>query len=119
MTTNGLDVHGTADDADIFDVDALMAERDERPFRFRWAGELWEFPARMDIRVVQAVDQGDVLGAVHMLLGDEQWQHLVDVPEVLDAVTLKAIVDRYVEKQGLTVPNSGRPSRYSPNARGR
>lgn len=116
---NGLDVHSAADDADVFDVDALMAERDQRPFRWRWAGDVWEFPPRMDLRVVQAVDQGDILGAVQMLLGDEQWTRLVDVPEILDAVTLKAVIDRYVEKQGLSVPNSGRPSRYSPSTRGR
>lgn len=118
-TANGLDVHGAALDDDVFDVDALMAERDDRPFRFRWAGETWQFPPRMDVRVVQAVDQGDVLGALEMLLGPEQWQQLVDVPEVLDAVTLKVVIDRYVEKQGLSVPNSARPSRSSPSVRGR
>lgn len=115
MTTNGLDVHGTEED--IFDVDALMAERDQRPFLFRWAGEVWSFPFSMDVRVVQAVNKGEVLEAVEMLLGPEQWARLVDVPEILDVVTLKAIIDRYVERQGLSVPNLPLPTTSFPRGR--
>lgn len=117
--TNGLDVHTADDELDVFDVDALIAERDQRPFRWRWAGEVWEFPAAMDIRVVQLVDDRQTLEAIEMLMGPEQWARLVELPEIIDIVTLKAVVDRYIEKQGLTVPNSHRPSPYSRGGRGR
>jgi hypothetical protein len=117
--TNGLDVHTDDDELDVFDVDVLIAERDQRPFRWRWAGEIWQFPAAMDIRIVQLVDQGELLQAMEMLMGSEQWAHLIEVPEILDAVTLKSVVDRYIDRQGLTPPNSPRPSPYSRGGRGR
>jgi hypothetical protein len=112
-------VHGPTDDDGVFDVDALMAEADRRPFRFRWAGEVWEFPPSMDIRVVDHVDNGRILEAVEMLMGADQWTRLVEVPEILDAVTLKLVLDRYVEVQGLTVPNSARPTPTSGRGRSR
>ena len=108
--TNGLDVHGRADEDDVFDVDALMAEVDRKPFRFRWAGETWEFPAGMDVRAVEHIDAGRVMQAIEMLLGAEQWGRMIEVPDILDAVTLKMVLDRYLEVQGLTVPNSARPT---------
>lgn len=117
--TNGLDVHTDDDELDVFDVDVLIAERDQRPFRWRWAGEIWQFPAAMDIRIVQLVDQGELLQAMEMLMGSEQWAHLIEVPKILDAVTLKSVVDRYIDRQGLTSPNSPRPSPYSRGGRGR
>lgn len=119
MPTNGLDVHGAVDDADVFDVDALIAEKDQRPFRWRFAGQVWEFPWALDFRVVELVDDRKILAAVEMLMGEEQYARLVAVPEILGVAELTGIIDRYLARQGLSVPNSGRPSRYSPSTRGR
>lgn len=117
--TNGLDVHTADDELDVFDVDALIAEAERRPFRWRWGGEVWTFPATMDISVVQLVDDRKALEAVEKLMGPEQWGRLVDMPEIIGAVDLKAVLDRYIERQGLSAPNSPRPSPFSKGGRGR
>jgi hypothetical protein len=117
--TNGLDVHTADDELDVFDVDALIAEAERRPFRWRWGGEVWTFPATMDISVVQLVDDRKALEAVEKLMGPEQWARLVDMPEIIGAVDLKAVLDRYIERQGLSAPNSPRPSPFSKGGRGR
>jgi len=110
--TNGLDVHEADDDLDVFDADALLAETDLKPFRWRWAGEVWTFPARMGIKVVDVIEGGETMPALRMLLGD-QWARFDELLETvdLDVPTLKAVIDTYVEKQsGVKLPNSGRPT---------
>ncbi len=87
---------------DLFDLDAVANERADqlKPFRFRFGGETFEFPAVVDVRVGAELANDNLLAAVGRLLGDEQFERFQAVDTVLDHQALLALWQRYAEHIG-------------------
>lgn len=118
---------------EVFDLDALIRERDQEPFRFRFGGEGYEFPPTIDLRLARSIGklgESGVDGMVDMLrqlLGDDQWARLESSEAVFDLATFMALMDRYGQHLGAAAGESpassnssrttGKRSRPTSNAR--
>ena len=96
---------------DVFDLNALRREAAGEPFQFRLGDEVFALPAQMDQRVAllfSAADQdaGKAEQAFRMLLGDDQWERLLDVPEVLTLDMLVGLMAAYGEHVGASLGES-------------
>lgn len=85
----------------IVDIDAIMAERDEKPpYVFTFGGEVYSLPARIDIRAVAAMSRGDLDVSMRLLLGQAQWERLQASESVFNDETLTVVMDKYQEHMG-------------------
>lgn len=97
---------------DVFDLDALAAEADSTPFRFKFGGEEFEIPP-MDI--TWAAIDGSQLSHVDMfklLVGDEQWARITASKARLTEPLFVALLDKWMAHYGVTLGES-RASRRS------
>lgn len=93
---------------DEFDLDAFIAaEGEEEPFRFRFAGESYVLPPRLDVRALGALAAGKIFDGLRLMLGDEQWDRLQAAQATFDDRALKALFERYAAHTGTTM---GEPS---------
>ena len=90
----------------VFDFDALAAEETGEPFRFRFGGEDYELPSRIDVRAVAAMAAGRMDDSLRMLLGADQWTRLQASPAVFNDHTFEALLDRYLAHEGTTMGES-------------
>lgn len=97
-----------------FDLDAVQREGEDGPgpFPFKFGGESFELAGELDVRVIAALDRGDLDRALRGLLGDDQYERLDSLPAVLDETRFKALLERYAEHRGVTLGES-RASRRS------
>lgn len=86
---------------ETYDLDAVIAEQEPNPFRFRFGGEDFELPGNMDLRVVRLFSAGDPLGALEMLLGPDQFARFDAVDQTFDDKAFKALLDRYSTHVGV------------------
>ena len=98
---------------DVFDLDALTAEEAGEPFRFRFGGEMYELPARVDLRMALALEAGRLGETLERLLGPDQWERLQASPAVLDGPAFQALLVKYLGAQGMTVGESSASSASS------
>lgn len=96
---------------DVFDLNALRRETAGEPFQFRLGDEVFELPAQMDQRAALLfaaadTDMGKAEQAFRMLLGEDQWQRLLDVPDVLDLDMLVGLMEAYGEHVGASLGES-------------
>lgn len=81
---------------DIYDLDRVIAERDEKaPFTFRFGGEVYSLPPRPDMRAAAALSGGRLDAGFEMLLGKSQWERLQAAEAVFDDETLLAMMTAY------------------------
>lgn len=87
-----------------FNLDSLTAEaRGEdtaEPFRFRFGGEDYECPPRLDVRAMAAMTEGRIGDALRMLVGEDQWARIEKSPAPFDDRHLKALLNAYMTHQG-------------------
>lgn len=102
--------------ADIVDVDAIMAERVEKPpYVFRFGGEIYNLPPRADFRAIAAMSQGELDKAMRLLMGQSQWERLQDAEAVFTDETLKVVMDGYQAHMGEDLGESKASTRSSKN----
>lgn len=87
--------------AEVFDLDAFIAEKTGEPFRFRFGGADYELAPSIDIRVPALLASGDISGAFRRMVGADQWQRIEAADAVLDQRAMLELVKRYVEHSGL------------------
>jgi hypothetical protein len=98
--------------AEVFDLDALIREREQQPFRFRFGGDDYEFPPSVDLRLAKTIEQlpkagvGGMVDLLRDLLGPDQWARLEASESVFDLVTFMALLDRYGEHLGSSMGES-------------
>jgi hypothetical protein len=96
--------NGRAASNGVFDLDAAIADADQTPFRFTFAGREWELPhlGQLDVwTMIAAAETGDTQASVavmEMALG-EQWEEFHAHP--LPSVGLNALFERYVAHSGM------------------
>lgn len=97
---------------EVFDLDALAAESEGTPFRFRFGGEEYEM-APADLKWA-AVDDGTMtpVQMFQLLLGDEQWQRIVDSDARLTEPMFVALLEQWSNHYGVA-PGESRASRRS------
>ena len=95
----------------VFDLDAFAAEADAQrePFRFRFGGEDYELPGHIDFRFGLALEQGDGIGALRRMLGD-QWDRLVAAEATLTGPMARALIEKYLAHCGQTAGESSASS---------
>lgn len=88
--------------SDVFDLDAARAAAREaigESFRFRFGGQTFTVPPSKEwpLSVTDCLSRGDIVGAMRLLLGDDQWPTfdlhtptLGDVERLLTAVAADA-----------------------------
>lgn len=85
-------------DDEMFDLDAVLAEAAPtgKPFHWRFGGETFTLPAQPDFRAIAAMQGGDVIVSLRLLLGHE-WDRLVKVEAVFDERAFDKLVDAYLK----------------------
>lgn len=63
---------------EVFDLDAVAAASTGAPFVFRFGGEDYTLPPRVDVRVSALLGAGRLYEALRTMLGAEQWQRMQD-----------------------------------------
>lgn len=110
--TNGsVDVHT----ADILDLDALVNEAKGVPFRFKFGGDVYDLGSHMDVRAATLMTKGDIDAAMRILMGNEQWQRMMDSPQLLTAEAFVAIFNGFAAHSGVDLPNSSDSASSSPS----
>ena len=85
--------------APTFDLDALIAESEHRPFLFKFGGETFELPAQPSLRFIACVRDADrdPLGVAQALFTPEQWRTIEDMDVVLTVEHLGALIKAYFQ----------------------
>lgn len=95
--------------SDVLDLDALIREAeaaDTRPhFRFKFDGYEYDLGTNMDVRAVALMAAGDLDGAMRKMMGDAQWQRLLDSPKMLTTPAYIAILNGFAAYAGVDLPN--------------
>lgn len=95
-----------AEQPEICDLDALEADEAGTPFIFRFGGEKYALPPRMDLRAVAALQGGRFDDALRLMLGPEQWEQMQSAAAVFDAYKLEKLFDAYGRHQGVSLGES-------------
>lgn len=88
-----------------FDLDAVQAEVDLTPFRFKWAGKRWEFKHLQELDswdVLAASDAGNIKASVALLelaLGKAKWVEFRRIP--LPQHKMAALAEAYQRHCGI------------------
>ena len=105
---------------DAFDLDAVETLASDGPWVFKFGGETFEFPPDPEAQIISKVRVGDFDGALHDLLGDEQYEAMGDLEGATMTVgKLSKLLEAYMgsilaepAKDSATGKSSG-PSRSS------
>jgi len=101
---------------DIFDLDAVIAEREKKPpFVFRFGGESYSLPTRPDVRAAAALGAGRLDDGLRMMLGQAQWERLQEAEAVFDDQALLSIMEAYQKHTGDDLGESKASTRSSRN----
>ena len=96
-----------------FDLDAVAREAEGEPFSFTFGGEEYELPPQPDILGAAAATGGRLDVLLRRLLGDDQWNRLLDSPATFTNEHLQALMDAYGAHLGIDMGNSqASPSFY-------
>src|SRR5687768_12742240 len=84
----------------VFKLDDLRAPAESTPFEFEFGGARFSLPAVLDVRarlLLDAAGDGDGKAeqALRVMLGAEQWDRLLAVPDVLDVRMLHGLMEAY------------------------
>ena len=93
-------------DDQMLDLDAFEVEENGTPFGFQFDGARYELPFHPDMRAIARLDAGDLEGFLSKLLGEEQWQQLLDSPKTLTAPHLGKLIDAYFDHVGVAMGKS-------------
>jgi hypothetical protein len=96
-----------------FDLDAVAREAEGEPFPFTFGEEEYVLPPQPDLLAVAAASGGRLDQLLRRLLGEEQWNHMLESPATFTAAHLEALMNAYGEHLGIDMGNSeASPSFY-------
>lgn len=99
---------------DIFDLDALIAEREEKaPFVFRFGGEAYSLPPRPDLRAAAAFSDERINDGFRILLGAAQWERLQAAEQVFDDKAFESMYLAYQAHIGADLGESSASAKSS------
>jgi hypothetical protein len=106
---------------DVFDLDKVIAEREERPpFQFKFGGQRFTLPgAGIDVRVIAALQGERIDDALEMLLGVGQWATLQRLEAVFDQESFYALLQAYGKHLGEDIVGESPASGSSSNGTGK
>jgi hypothetical protein len=109
------------DSDNVFDLDAVIAEREERaPFQFRFGGQVFQLPgAGLDIRVIAALQGERIDDGLRMLMGDTQWATLQSLEATFDQEAFYALLRQYGKHIGEDIVGESGASTGSSNGTGK
>lgn len=82
----------------MLDLDARLAERDEKPKEVRLGGKVWELPPKMPILFAGYLGKGEFDAAIEMLFGPGA---VAKIGRLIDLDLLKAMAEEvYGEELG-------------------
>ena len=79
----------------VCDLDALDADEQGQPFTFRFGGEEYVLPPRVDLRAVWAFERNRLDAGLRILLGPDQYGRLMASGAGFDAAKVKALLGAY------------------------
>ena len=88
----------------------LVAEADATPAAFVFGGETFTLPAKLDFRVIVAMQRGNFDRALSLLIGSEQMDRFleVDAPdEPFDEAKLNELIELVAGNSGTSAGESG------------
>lgn len=87
----------------------LVADTDATPAAFVFGGETFALPAKLDFRVIVAMQRGNFDRALSMLIGAEQMDRFleVDSDEPFDESKLNELIDLVAGRSGSSAGESG------------
>lgn len=107
-------VEAVPDEPAVFDLDAVIAEREPRaPFEFTFGGEAFVLPPAMDLRVIAALSSGRFDDGLRMLLGPEQWEKIQQVDAVFDSAAFEALFKAFGDHLGADLMGESQASTRS------
>jgi hypothetical protein len=86
-----------------FDLDAVVSESEAKPFEFTFGGEGYTLPAQVDLLAAASLEGGKLYEGLRRLLGDDQWDRLLESKAVLDTPKLQALMEQYAKHVGLSL----------------
>ena len=96
------------------DLDAIAGD-DDYPFTF--GGEQFTLTGEPDVAVWELLNKGEFRAALYLVLGEEQYDRLDDLPTVLSHKRLLALFTGYEKHLGIEAPKSSGPNRQSRRTR--
>lgn len=85
----------------VYKVDAVEREATGKPWEFEFDGERYELPNDFDYRAAGMLTEGDMRGALAMLLGPEQWVRLEASPKVFGIRALGELLQTWCREIGV------------------
>lgn len=93
--------------SEVFDLDALEADANKEPFRFRHGGEEFELPFDPDILTVDLFSTGQIAEPLRQLLGAEQYARLNANPATFGASKFMRLMEAYQKHIGVGESSGG------------
>jgi hypothetical protein len=91
---------------EVCDLDALDADEAGEPFTFRFGGEDYTLPPKIDLRAVAALEGNRYDAALRMLLGPVQYERMQQASAVFDQRKFEALFNAYGAHQGVSLGES-------------
>jgi hypothetical protein len=85
----------------VYKVDAVSREATGKPWEFEFDGERYELPNDFDMRAASMLTDGDMRGALEMLLGTDQWHRLNASPKVFGIRALGELLQAWCRDIGV------------------
>jgi hypothetical protein len=85
----------------VYKVEAVEREGAETPWEFDFDGDRYSLPPDFDMRAAAKLTNGDLHGALEMLLGAEQWQRLQASPKIFSLEELGKLLQSWASDIGV------------------
>lgn len=95
---------------EVFDLDAVVAEAEQTPFRFKFGGEEFTM-SPLDLKM--GLKELTTVELFQAILGEEQWARIVASPARLTEPAFVALLDRWTKHYGMAPGESPASPRSS------
>jgi hypothetical protein len=85
----------------MYKVEAIRREADEKAWEFEFDGQAYSLPSQVDARVVAAIDSNQFGVAMRLLLGDAQWNRIMEADAILGMTELEGLLRAYFADLGV------------------
>lgn len=93
----------------VFDLDAVIADVQREPFVFTFGGVEFTWPGGVDLRVSALLSEGNLLGALERLNGDQHEKFMASWENhegLLDNTFIKALFGEHAKHAGSSLGES-------------
>jgi hypothetical protein len=85
----------------VYKVEAVEREGSGEPWKFDFDGDRYSLPSDFDMRAAAKLTNGDLHGALEMLLGAEQWNRLQASPKIFSLEQLGKLLQSWATDIGV------------------